>query len=924
MRTTIITAVFACLLLVMPASAQPADSISTYTLDHPLVYEDSWDLWPYVFLDEEGNAVGYNVDLLRLLLSELDIPYIIKLKPTTAVLHELKEGHVDLTCGMDDAYHREFAGFGRSVIQMFTHSLVHQKDRQPVVSSVNDLVDHKVIVHDGSFCHHLMIQHGWRDNAIPRTDMREAIQQAHDHADMQILWNTMSLKWLVQTMNFDNLQLTPVTMPHGEYKFMSHDRHLLHQLDSVYVLLESSGQLETLKNKWFYPEYSDSGIPSWIWRIVAFLVLLIAVALVVYAVYLRQEKEMTSEIRRSNKRLALILKTSRVNIWVYNLRNRTITRYNDEAQEILDDRTPREFFGVLEVTDMARVAEAFQQIVAKKKDHVTLDVRDKGDEQGRFRYMTLCIDVLRRDRRGNPVELLGTTSDVTKDHHRQQEVKDNMLRYQSIFNSAMVDTVTYDAEGYITDMNEKACASFPGGKAGALKNRVNLREVLGDSTLDMDKLQACQMTRVFEADSDQRVFDPKQHQGRYYELQLVPVRDADGRLLTVFGTGRDISEMVHSYQRVRKNIEELEQLNDSMNDYIRNIDYVLQNGGVRMVNYSPVNHTVTISQGIGQVQNSLTQTRAMFFTDDDFKKTALRLFTNMDNRVDSLFTATIKTTLRAKNGHRLYLYFSFVPTLDADGRVVEYFGMCRDISDIKATEEELAHETARAQEVETVKNAFLRNMSYEIRTPLNSVVGFAELFSMEHNTEDEPFFIDEIKNNSAHLLKLINDILYLSRLDAHMIDIKPQPIDFAEFFAPRCQAAWYNGPRPAVDFVTDNPYQRLVIDIDSQNLGNVMEQIIVNAAEHTTEGQVRVSYVYTGEELVITFQDTGSGISEDRMAQIFERFVSTGGRGTGLGLSICREMVQQMGGKINIKSAVGQGTIVWVSIPCKCTEIVSK
>lgn len=90
MRTTIITVVFACLLLVMPASAQPADSIPTYTLNHPLVYEDSWDLWPYVFLDEEGNAVGYNVDLLRLLLSELDIPYIIKLKPTTAVLHELK------------------------------------------------------------------------------------------------------------------------------------------------------------------------------------------------------------------------------------------------------------------------------------------------------------------------------------------------------------------------------------------------------------------------------------------------------------------------------------------------------------------------------------------------------------------------------------------------------------------------------------------------------------------------------------------------------------------------------------------------------------------------------------------------------------------------------------------------------------------
>ena len=115
-----------------------------------------------------------------------------------------------------------------------------------------------------------------------------------------------------------------------------------------------------------------------------------------------------------------------------------------------------------------------------------------------------------------------------------------------------------------------------------------------------------------------------------------------------------------------------------------------------------------------------------------------------------------------------------------------------------------------------------------------------------------------------------------------------------------------------------------MLELDEQNLGLVIDQIVTNAAEHTTSGQVHLFYEYTGEELVIAFQDTGSGIPPERMKEIFERFGSTTSRGTGLGLAICHEMVQQMGGKINIKSEVGKGTIVWVTIPCYCSEIVRK
>jgi signal transduction histidine kinase len=230
----------------------------------------------------------------------------------------------------------------------------------------------------------------------------------------------------------------------------------------------------------------------------------------------------------------------------------------------------------------------------------------------------------------------------------------------------------------------------------------------------------------------------------------------------------------------------------------------------------------------------------------------------------------------------------------------------------------------KAQEVETIKNAFLRNMSYEIRTPLNSVVGFAELFQMEHQPEEEALFIQEIKQNSSQLLKLINDILFLSRLDAQMIEFKKESVDFAAIFEPRCKTAWQNYLQNGVEYLVDNPYNKLVVDIDIQNIGILIDRIVALSAQHTTSGQVRARYDYTGEALVMAFMDTGTGIPNEKLDHVFERFTGSTSRDTGLGLAICNELVSQMDGKITIKSEEGKGTMAWVTIPCQCTEIERK
>ena len=901
------------------------DSIVRFSTERPLVYEDAWDLWPYSFLNENGEPVGYNIDLLKLICKRLDIPYVIKLKPTSEALEDLKEGHSDLMMGMDANFHDDFALYGKSVLNLFTHSVVHQKGSQPKVRTIGDLSKYRVIVHEGSFSHHLMKDNGWGSNAEGYEDMKDAILKANSDPECEIVWNTMSLKWLIQKYQATNLQLTPIDIPHGEYKFMSNNSHLLQQLDSVYKLLYSEEQLQPIQNKWFYPERTETGIPSWIWKLAVALAVLAVISLLYYLFYRIQEKRVSEDLQKKNARLSLVLNTSNVRFWTYDIPTKTFT-WMDKEGKAERNYTILEFSQRYRREDFERLTEAINQLVRQEKENVTLEMsaKDKG-EGGEDREFTIALSVLRRQKSGRPSVIIGTRSDITEERQMQQKAEDAMLRYQAIFNSAMIDMVYYDENGILTDMNQKAGAAFKGGKDAIIAKKITIADVLGEGDVDLQKLEPIHLTQIFKSADDERALNKHLRRGLlYYELQLMPIYDQHHRLLCIYGTGRNVTEVANSYNRKQENLRQLTKANEEVTSYIQNINYVLKVGGIRMVNYSANTHTLTIYNEIGHEQYSLTQTRALALVSDKHKHMAQRILNSMDNHAISPINTTIETTLRVRGGYPLCLQIHFVPLVDDSGKVANYFGMCRDVSEMKHTENELAKESAKAQEVETVKNAFLRNMSYEIRTPLNTVVGFAELFQMEHSSDDEVVFVEQIKENSRNLLKLINNILFLSRLDAQMIEIKTEFTDFAQLFDVDCSTSWENLRQDGVEYIIENPYKQLVVDIDAQNLAIVIDQIVTNACQHTMQGFVRTRIDYIGDRLIIAVDDTGEGIEEKFLPTLFERFATGANTGSGLGLSICYELMQQMGGSINIKSTHGKGTTVWVTLPCKTSEIVRK
>lgn len=572
----------------------------------------------------------------------------------------------------------------------------------------------------------------------------------------------------------------------------------------------------------------------------------------------------------------------------------------------------------------SQLKATLDKVAAGQEDNCVTGL--KSDEAHDSREYVVTLTVFRRSGKDVPQVVLGMMDDQTERLLAQRKAKDNMLRYQSIFSTSMVDMTYYDTEGILTNINQKACETFHCDRDQILAERVPFNYALEDPDITLENFEGSYTTHFIKAaNNDSLARSVNISEDSYYEQQLVPLYDAGNRFLGIFGSGRDVTEFVNSYHQLKLSINKLKSAAQDITDYINNINFALHVGGVRLVNYSPQSHLLTIYKEMNVVQLTLTQTRCLYLTEEHSKRIAMRMLNNMDMYTEDTIDVDIDTVVRAASHQTLSLQFHLLPIRNERGEIENYFGLCRDMTAERATERELQREKLKAQEVENVKNVFLRNMSYEIRTPITTVVGFAKLFVEDHDPADEDDFIKEIKDNSTYLLKLVNDILFLSRLDAHMIEFNNSDIDLAYTFEGHCQMGWAKSMKPGVNYVVEVPYEHLVVNIDDANVGHIIEQIAENAAHYTEQGTVKARFDYIGDRLLITIDDTGKGISPEARKTMFERFSSSmGSNSTGLGLPICVELAQQMGGAIYVNSAEGKGTTVWILIPCKATLVEKK
>ena len=634
---------------------------------------------------------------------------------------------------------------------------------------------------------------------------------------------------------------------------------------------------------------------------------------------------------KQKARLALIMKTSKLRLWFYDPTTRYFC-YLSEEGDYEREYNPADFALFFHRDDVDGMRQMIFAICEGKMDEAKANVRSRATKELDCRYYEISFSVVSRGDDGLPTLLMAIQHEVTEEYQRQQKINQLLVRYQTIFNTSLLDMLYYDKNGVLTDLNERAAKTFNvKSREQVLDGRFLLKNSLFFSHIPLNEMTNTLTSSIIDfSDFNQPEYRLEEFglKGKmYYESTINPIRNEKGELEGVYMSGHDISEMVNSYHRLQNSLKQLQQGTESIKQYIANIDYALSVSGVQLVNYYPHSYTFELINRESKKRLRMSQLRCIRLATPRFRRTVNSALNRMDHLTKRGIVQSIEIEIRDKKGRQIWLLFNMVPMLNEKGEVERYFGTYRDITDVVETEMQLGVEKKKAQETEVLKQAFLTNMSHEIRTPLNNIIGYAGLFTGDHDMADEPFFVDQIKSSTNELLLVVNDILYISRLEANMEEYKQEPVDFASAFEGYCHDGLM-AIQPGVQSVIVQPFNKLVVNIDGKHLAKIIQRLCYYSCMMTVRGSITVSCEYHRGELIIRIDDTGNGFTEDVAPHIFDHNFARdeNGRlvGSGLDLPIAQLMTKQMGGTIDIQSDFGKGTSVWVSIPCAASVIERK
>jgi signal transduction histidine kinase len=271
-----------------------------------------------------------------------------------------------------------------------------------------------------------------------------------------------------------------------------------------------------------------------------------------------------------------------------------------------------------------------------------------------------------------------------------------------------------------------------------------------------------------------------------------------------------------------------------------------------------------------------------------------------------------------------------VPNRDELGELAEQMNrMTRELARLETHQREAAAELTlvneRLQHASRAKSEFLANMSHELRTPLNAILGFTEmlrdgLYGPLPAEIEEP--LADIQTNGRHLLRLINDVLDLSKIEAGRMELAPTDYSPAEVLESVLSLRSLAVEKGLILTITPPAFLPVAYG-DAKRLAQCLTNLVGNALKFTHTGSVTVGVTLDGASLVYAVADTGIGIPKEQLEHVFDEFrqvdaaITREYGGSGLGLSITRRFVELHGGRLWVESEVGRGTTFWFSVPLR-------
>ena len=616
-------------------------------------------------------------------------------------------------------------------------------------------------------------------------------------------------------------------------------------------------------------------------------------------------KEAEYRTEESKKNLEMAMEAANMSSWVYDvykmefgiLHGNSVFKSGMSLEQLLPMLHPQ---------DCVPLRELFSRLINKEVLQGQLTVRVFNEQEGEFRHYESRMR-LSTEHFGK-LQIVGTLLDVTEKLRMAKKTQDLLVKRELAMK--VNDIVHWDFnvqmqtfEAYNDPVNDYASDKL-----------VSLEEYLNvihpeDRSLVNDALQSMLLGRNMNINLTCRIQTRHDDTWQYCNITGVPFE---------FGESGDVIR----YTGFRQNISKLHQLNEELKERNYKMELTFKTVGMSYWDYDVKTRQY---RSFNDPVNDFNPEKAIM--PEDYLKAAhpedtervRENIVGMSAGQYKEFSLQYRSRTKWDQDWQTLIVTGLPSERDKKGNVIRYTGIAFNNTKWEKMAQELKEMKDKAELSDRLKSAFLANMSHEIRTPLNAIVGFSELLVDSDDPDEKKEYWHIIESNNDLLLRLINDILDLSKIESGIIDRKRERFNLTQLCNELYVMMRSKIPNADVELVQDNPCPECWIFLDSNRLKQVWMNFLTNAVKYTRSGYIRMGYSVEKDGIRFYVEDTGTGIPKELQDRVFGRFQKLNEfvQGTGLGLAISRAIVEAAGGEIGFTSEQGIGSIFWAWVPCE-------
>ena len=619
-------------------------------------------------------------------------------------------------------------------------------------------------------------------------------------------------------------------------------------------------------------------------------------------------KEAEYRTEESKKNLEMAMAAANMSSWVYDVRKGVFgSLYGTPI--IGNGMTLDELLAKLYPQDRVPVAELFDRLARREGLQGQITVRVFNKDEGQYRHYESRMR-LSTEHRGK-LQIIGTQLDVTEKIRMTKRTHDLLAKRELAMKINDIvhwdfDVRTQKFESYNDPVNDYASDRL-----------VSVDDYLAvvhpeDRSSVNDAIQTMLSGKQLNVDFSCRMQTKYDNVWQYWNVTGVPFE-------------RDENGGVSRFTGFRQNISKLHQLNEELKERNYKMDLTFKTVGmsywdfdVKTGQYRSFNDPVNDYRS----EKSISPEDYLNAAHPDDTERVRENIESMFRGTNKEFSLQYRSRTKWDQEWQTLIVTGLPSDWDKKGNVIRYTGIAFNNTKWEKMAQDLKDMKDRAELSDRLKSAFLANMSHEIRTPLNAIVGFSELLVDCDDPDEKAEYWRVIESNNELLLRLINDILDLSRIESGTLERKREKFDLSQVCSELYTMIRAKITSPDVELLQDNPCSGCWIVLDCNRLKQVWMNFLTNAVKCTRSGHIRMGYSVEREGIRVYVEDTGTGIPKKLQDRVFGRFqkLNEFAQGTGLGLAISKAIVEAAGGEIGFTSEPGVGSTFWAWVPCEVSR----